>query len=101
MVGMSAVKAASFAPTRSPRHRAVVLGGGGRGHVYLVFLVNEVFGDGVERVTGDVDKVKRSFHTAGHAFQKTSQFLAYVIFECGSTPSAHLLDLRVGVPGQR
>ena len=52
-------------------------------------------------VTGDVDEVKCPFHTAGHSFRKTSQFLADVFFERGSAPSTHLLDLSVGVPGQR
>ena len=70
----------------------------------MLFVFNDVeciLGDVSEGILCNVDEIEVAFHVSGHVARVACQFLPDVLLECCPTPPAHLLDLRVRVPGER
>ena len=62
--------------------------------------VERVVGDVCESIPSDVDEIKLAFHVSGHVACVARQFLPDIFFEGSPAPSAHLLDLDIGVSAE-
>ena len=70
-------------------------------HIDVIFPIDQVVSDGVERIACDIDEVKIFLHALGHPFREARQFLSVVFFESSTSPPSHLLNLGIRVTRQR
>jgi hypothetical protein len=70
-------------------------------HIDVIFPIDQVVSDGVERVSCNIDKVDFFLRALGHPFGEARQFLLDVFFESSTSPPSHLSNLGIQVTRQR